>query len=109
MTYGEIVSMINEMGMPYAYNHFAEGQRPATPFIVFNLPRSDHFSADGGVFKKLMRLEIDLYSALKAPNTEKTVEDILDTHNFFYEKREEWLSTDKYYLINYAMEVIYDE
>ena len=37
MTYQDIVSMAEEAGLPSAYDHFAEGQSPDPPFLLFLL------------------------------------------------------------------------
>ena len=39
----ELIEMLTEMGIPYAYDHFAEGESPDPPFICYLLPTSDNF------------------------------------------------------------------
>ena len=43
MTYGEIKKMLQEAKLPLAYDHFAEGESPDPPFLVFLFPASDNF------------------------------------------------------------------
>ena len=43
MTYDEIVAMVEEIGLPNAYDHFAEGESPPPPFVIFLLPGTDNF------------------------------------------------------------------
>ena len=50
----ELVKMIEEMGIPFAYDHFAEGESPDPPFICYLLPGSDNFAADGRVYLKVI-------------------------------------------------------
>ena len=38
MTYEQIAEMMEEMGLPFAYHHFAEGESPAPPFLIFLSP-----------------------------------------------------------------------
>ena len=38
MTYEQIAEMMEEMGLPFAYHHFAEGESPAPPFLLFLSP-----------------------------------------------------------------------
>ena len=38
MTYDQILSMLKEAKLPIAYDHFAEGESPAPPFMVFLFP-----------------------------------------------------------------------
>ena len=35
MTYEQINEIMEEMGLPFAYHHFAEGESPAPPFLLF--------------------------------------------------------------------------
>ena len=49
MTHEEVMALMEEIGLPYAYHHFAEGESPETPFAVFLYPGSSNFSADGKV------------------------------------------------------------
>ena len=49
----KIINMLEEIGIPFAYSHFAEGESPEPPFMCYLLPRSDNFSADGAVYHKL--------------------------------------------------------
>lgn len=35
MRHDDVLSMIEEMGLPSAYDHFVEGQSPDPPFLVF--------------------------------------------------------------------------
>ena len=50
MTHAEVKAMVEEMGLPYAYDHFAEGESPDPPFICFLYPKAANFSADGIVY-----------------------------------------------------------
>ena len=50
MTYNEIVEMAEETGLPVAYDHFAEGESPEPPFLIFLFPSSSNFPADGRVY-----------------------------------------------------------
>ena len=38
MTYEQIAAMMEEMGLPFAYHHFAEGESPNPPFLLFLSP-----------------------------------------------------------------------
>ena len=52
MTHEEVMAVMDEIGLPYAYHHFAEGESPEPPFAVFLYPGSSNFSADGKVYFK---------------------------------------------------------
>ena len=50
MTYEQIAEMMEEMELPFAYHHFAEGESPAPPFLLFLSPRENTFSADNSMY-----------------------------------------------------------
>lgn len=105
MTHQEVLEMMNEMKLPYAYHHFVEGESPDPPFLVFLYPGSDNFAADGRVYFKTNKLNIELYTDLKDVELEETVEAVLDEHGIFYEKSEVWIESENLYEVLYQMEV----
>ena len=106
MTYEDITAMLEEAGLPLAYDHFQEGEAPAPPFLVFLFPRSDNFSADGNVYQKIDTLSIELYTDLKQPDVERKVEAVLTRHDIFYNKTEVWIPEEKLYEVVYTTEVL---
>ena len=64
MTYDEVLTMAEETGLPYAYDHFTEGESPDPPFLVFLFPYSDNFGADGAVYRKIDTLHFELYTTV---------------------------------------------
>ncbi len=106
MTYDEIMGMLAEASLPVAYDHFAEGESPDPPFLVFLFPSSDNFSADGTVYQKIDELHIELYTDRKQPDVESTLEAVLDRHGVFYNKSEVWIETERLYEVLYSTEVL---
>ena len=100
----ELMEIMKETGLPFAYDHFAEGESPNPPFITFLLPGSNNFAADGKVYMKINEVHIELYTDEKNPETEALVEDVLDDHEIFYEKTEVWIESEKLYEILYSFE-----
>lgn len=109
MTFDEIKIMAKDTGLPVAYDHFAEGESPDPPFLVFLIPGSDNFSADGKVYSKINRLYFELYTDKKDPKMEARVEAILDGYGIYYEKSEVWIAEERLYEVLYTMEVLNDE
>ena len=105
MTHQEVMTMLAEMNLPYAYDHFVEGESPDPPFLVFLYPGSNHFAADGKVYFKVNRLNIELYTDKKDVELEETVEAMLDRHGIFYGKSEVWIESENLYDVLYQMEV----
>ena len=100
-----IISVLNKIGLPYAYDHFAEGESPQPPFICYLLPSSDNFAADGKVYYKIDDVHIELYTDYKNTELEQQVEDVLDRYNIFYNKSEVWINSEKLYEVLYQFEM----
>ena len=101
----KIISMLNEIGIPFAYSHFAEGESPEPPFLCYLLPRSDNFSADGRVYHKLSVVHFEVYTDKKDRTLENRVEDVFDKNNIFYNKSEVWINSEKLYEVIYSFEL----
>ena len=97
--------MLEEMGLPFAYHHFAEGESPDLTFICYLLPGSDNFAADGRVYFRINEVRIELYSDSKDVGLESKVEAVLDSYGIFYNKSEVWIQSEKLYEILYSFEV----
>lgn len=101
----ELLTIIKETGIPFAYDHFAEGESPAPPFICYLLPGSDNFAADGRVYFKINDVRIELYTDSKDLAVEQKLEDVLDAHEVFYNKSETWIDSEKLYEVLYQFEM----
>lgn len=105
MEHSEVMAMVEEMGIPYAYHHFVEGESPDPPFVVFYYPGDDSFAADGKVYFKASQLHVEIYTDEKDPGVEQNVEAVLDAHGLFYRKTEVWIGEEKLYDVLYRMTV----
>ena len=105
MTIEQIAAMLQETGIPFAYDHFAEGESPEPPFICYLLPGSDNFAADGKVYFKINEVRIELYTDKKDVSVEKQVESALDDRGIFYNKSEVWISEERLYEVLYSFDV----
>ena len=103
----ELVKIIEEMGIPFAYDHFAEGESPDPPFLCYLLPGSDNFAADCRVYYKMSEVRIELYTDFKDVSLEEKVTAVLDNHGIFYEQSEVWIEEEKLYEVafEFAMPV----
>ena len=101
----KIINMLEEIGIPFAYSHFAEGESPEPPFLCYLLPRSDNFSADGRVYHKLSSVHFEVYTDKKDRALECKVEDVLDKNNIFYNESEVWINSEKLYEVIYSFEL----
>lgn len=109
MRYEDIVGMAQECGFPVAYDHFAEGEAPDPPFLIFRLPGTEPFSADDIVYAEPYKLHFELYTdGSKDPQLERRVESVLSEHKMFYRKNEVWLGSEGLYEVLYEMGVLID-
>ena len=90
MTHEEVKALVEEMGLPYAYDHFAEGESPDPPFICFLYPKAENFGADNLVYHHFNQLDS---------------EEVLTAHELYYEKSEVWIETEKMYEVLYELTV----
>ena len=105
MTIENLVEMLQELKIPFAYDHFAEGESPEPPFICYLLPGSNNFAADGKVYFKINQVRIELYTDSKDLAVERKVEMVLDESSIFYNKSEVWIQSEKLYEVLYSFEV----
>ena len=105
MTIENLVEMLQKTGIPFAYDHFAEGESPKPPFICYLLPGSNNFAADGKVYFKINQVRIELYTDSKDLSVERKVEMLLDESGIFYNKSEVWIQSEKLYEVLYSFEV----
>lgn len=93
----KLIEILTKINIPFAYDHFAEGESPNTPFICYQIPRSENMSADGKVYHKLSEVRFELYTDKKYLGLENKVETILDEYSIFYNKEETWIESEKLY------------
>ena len=106
MTYKELSTMIETIGLPFAYYQFPEGTSQAPPFVVFFYSNIDDLYADESNYQRIVTLNIELYTAEKDFEHEAAVEAVLAENNLTYYKEENYINSEKLYQIAYEMEVI---
>ena len=80
MSAEQIKNMLSEVGLHYEYDHFTTHNWIEPPFLVWKIPESNNFIADGVVYAKIDALDIELYSNEKDCDNEKKIEDILEKY-----------------------------
>lgn len=100
-----ITTLLEKTEIPFAYDHFAEGDSPNPPFLCWMTFQSDHFAAEGRAYLKISEVHLELYTDRKDPASEQKVEDTLDHAGFFYSKSEAWIETEKLFEVLYIFEM----
>lgn len=102
---GNLLNIMREIGFPFAYHHFAEGESPNPPFLLFLTPASSNFAAGGKTYFKANEVHIELYADYKNPVLEEQVEAVLDRHGIFYNKTETFIESEQLYETLYIFEM----
>ena len=100
----KLLTVLQETGIPYAYDHFSEGEAPEPTFVCYLFFGSNNFAADGHVYYKINEVHVELYTDCKDLSVERTLEDALDQHGIFYEKSEVWIESEKLYEVLYVFD-----
>ena len=101
----KILSILKGLGIPFAYDHFAQGESPDPPFICYLIPGTNNFSADGVAYYKINQFNIELYTDLKDLSLERKIEEALDEASIFYNKSESWIESESLYEVLYTFEM----
>lgn len=101
----KLLELLRAVGIPFAYDHFVEGEAPEPPFICYLLPRSNHMTADGKVYFKVNEVHIELYTDCKDLSVEQKIEDMLDKYEICYARSEVWIESEKLYEVLYSFEM----
>jgi len=101
----KLLEILAEIDIPFAYDHFAEGESPDPPFICYLLPGSNNFAADGVAYFKINEVNIELYTDIKDLAVEQQLEAVLDQHGIFYAKSEVWIESERLYEVLYSFEM----
>ena len=77
-----------------------------SPILVWIVPGTDNFFADGQTYHKIKELDIELYTDEKDWALEEKLEGILDKYGIPWQQTaSEWLDTEKMWESLYEMEV----
>lgn len=88
-----------------AYRAFPEGEAPEMPYLIINEQRTDNFAADNKVYHKRRVVDIEVYTKLKSPETEQTLENALDQAQIFYNASDLYLDDERCFERIYEIEV----
>ena len=110
MTFKEVNTMISSIGIPYAYNQFADDDGQAPPFICFLYDdASADLMADNINYQKIRPLTIELYTDNKEFALEQTVEDTLTAYELPFTRQETYLESERMFMIIYDTQIILTE
>ena len=106
MTRIDVASMVESIGLPFAYYQFDENTAQAPPFVVFFYTGSNDVYADQTNYQKIDGLSIEFYSSEKDFDTEETIETILNEAGLTYYKEQNYIDSEKIWQTAYDMEIL---
>ena len=109
MTYKEVAAMIAGIKLPYAYDHFPEGQGPNPPFICFYFDGANDLAADNTNFQRIRPLTLELYTDNKDFATEELVEAALNGAGLVYSRSEVFIDSERLYEVVFTTDIIITE
>lgn len=116
MTYKEVAQIVGgvpygEGTIPYAYYAFPEDnpENPAPPFICYYYGISNDMIANNINYQKIRQVIIELYTDNKDFETEKAVEDRLAAYEIVYSKTEDYIGSERLYMVTYTAEIVITE
>lgn len=109
MTYRQVATMINSIGIPYAYYQFPDGTAQACPFICFFFSDSNDLAAENTNYKKIRLLNIELYTDNKDFALEETVETVLNSNGLVYDRSESYLDSERMFMVVYTTDILVTE
>lgn len=98
-----ILETIPGFGDRVAMNAFPEGEAPELPWIVYRQTSANGFFADNRVYYNSPVFVIELYTEVKSPETEKTLESALASAELIWTKDEDYLDSERCYMIIYTV------
>lgn len=100
-----VVEILERIGLPYAYHHFAPANAPVPPFICYLEEASNNFAADGVVYLPVTTTHIEVYTDRKNPALEERVEEELQGAGVFWDKEETYIPDEDLYVVVYHFDV----
>ena len=96
-----LFTLLKTINLPVAYHHFKTPPEP--PYIVYLFSYSSNFGADNKVHGKVNNYQVELYTTIKDPASEKLIEDALNGADVYWEKTEMYIDSEGLYQVLYEI------
>lgn len=110
MTLNELKKLLSSIGYPVTYSHFPtddeDNPPPAPPFICYLEIGSENFFADGKVYKKVVDVDIELYTRRKDLKIEEAIEQLLNNHEIPWDSDEIFIKEENVFKKTYEIKLI---
>lgn len=109
MTYQEVATMIDSIGVPYAYYQFPNGTAVPCPFVCFYFDGSNDLAADNTNYQRIRPLSVELYTDNKDFALEQAVENVLNQNGLVYSREETYLDSEHMNMVTFMTEIVITE
>lgn len=106
MTYKDVATMVESIGLPCAYYQFPDNTQLAPPFICFFYDSTNDVYAENKNYQRITGLIIEFYSDEKDFYYEALIEDALTSAGLTYRKYEQYLDSEHMHETVYETEVL---
>lgn len=106
MTYAEVNTMLQSVGVDCAYYSFEEGSGQQPPFITFYYSGDNDIHADNTNYVMVRPLTIELYTDEKDFTLEATLESVLTANDLAFSRSEAYIDSERMFQITYYTEVL---
>lgn len=106
MTRNEVATMINGIGLPWAYYSFENRMAPEYPFVVYWYTNGDDKIADNSNYCQIEGIAVELYSQQVDFISERLVENALINNGIVFSKTRTYISQELAWQTTYESEVI---
>jgi len=96
-----LFQLLKTTGLPVAYHHFTSP--PSPPYVVYLFSYSSNFGADNKVYEDFKNFQVELYTTIKDPASEKLIEDALNGADVYWEKTEMYIDSEGLYQVLYEI------
>lgn len=103
MTLQQLNDLLNDTGLPVAYNCFKDEQQ--LPFICYLETDTVNVFADNKTYKIISNIAVELYTKTRDITTEQKVEYVLDGACIGWNKDIEYLDDEQCYFVLYQIQI----
>lgn len=104
MTLAEFGALLQTSTLPVAYEAFPEDNCPDMPFVTYQMVGTNNVAADGRVYKKVPRIQVDLFTEYKDEASEEKLEATFS--EFFWNSVQSDDPQERCHIETYIVEII---
>ena len=99
----EFAAVLDAIEIPHVYYSYPENSAPVLPYFVYYYSGTDNIGADDIAYVEVLEPVIELYTAGKSFDTERTIETALTAAGLFWNKSEDYLTAEQMYMVTYEI------